>query len=410
MVEPAVAPVLELDPMEQRILGSLMEKQRTVPASYPLTFTALRTACNQTSSRDPVVDYDLAAVEQCVRSLRARELVRVVVGDRGSRVLRCHQLLAARLDLAADERALITVLLLRGAQAPGELKTRTERLHPFADRTEVEDCLRRLAGRTVPMVRQLAKQPGQHDRRWIHLLGPVAAVPATAPDPAVAVDRDTVLVYGAPARDARVVAAYDAAAEAYAERFADELTRLPFDDWLLARLVELAGPEPVADVGCGPGHITRRLADAGADVRGFDLSAEMVQQARRLHPDIHVEVGDLTRMLRPPTASAWGAVVAWYSLIHLAGSELPAAIAGLARVLRPGGWLLLAVHAGTEVVHLDSLLGQPVDLDVVLHDPAEVRQAIRGAGLQVAEWYQRGAIPGEESASDRFYLLARREA
>ena len=133
---------MDLDPVEQRILGSLLEKQVTVPASYPLTLSSLRSACNQTSSRDPVMDLDEQTVEATARGLKDRGLLRIVWSDSGRRTLKYHQTLAETLELADDERALITVLLLRGPQAPGELRTRTERLHPFADRAQVEDLLR----------------------------------------------------------------------------------------------------------------------------------------------------------------------------------------------------------------------------------------------------------------------------
>src|SRR5689334_25410716 len=109
-----------------------MEKQSTVPGSYPLTANALRSACNQTSSREPVVDLDQQTVEQTARELKDRGLLRIVWADTGRRTLKYHQILTERLELAPDEQALLTVLLLRGAQAPGELRTRTERLHEFA--------------------------------------------------------------------------------------------------------------------------------------------------------------------------------------------------------------------------------------------------------------------------------------
>ena len=152
-----------LGPEDQRILGSLLEKQTTVPTSYPLSANALRTACNQTSSRDPVVDYDQQTVEQTARSLKEQGLLRIVWSDTGRRTLKYHQILDERLGLDPDERAVLTVLLLRGPQAPGELRTRTERLHPFADRSEVEACLRRMAERPQPLVRELERRPGQQD-------------------------------------------------------------------------------------------------------------------------------------------------------------------------------------------------------------------------------------------------------
>ena len=162
-----------LDATDQRILGSLLEKQTTVPGSYPLTANALRSACNQTSSREPVVDFDQQTVEQTARSLKDRGLLRIVWADTGRRTLKYHQILTERLALEPDEQALLTALLLRGAQAPGELRTRTERLHGFVDRGEVEACLLRMAQRPEPLVRELERRPGQQDPRWIHLLGPV---------------------------------------------------------------------------------------------------------------------------------------------------------------------------------------------------------------------------------------------
>src|SRR5262245_33615118 len=233
-----------------------MEKQTTVPASYPLTSNALRTACNQTSSREPVVDYDQQTVEQTARSLKERGLLRIVWADTGRRTLKYHQILDEELGLDPDERALVTVLLLRGEQAPGELRTRTQRLHDFTDRDQVEACLRRMAARPEPLVRELERRPGQQDRRWVHLLGPVphqaaAAAPAE-------VDREAVLAGGAEARDTAVRSSYDAVAADYAEHFAGELPGLPFETWLLDQVLAHTGG-PVVEVGSGPGHVTAYL-------------------------------------------------------------------------------------------------------------------------------------------------------
>ena len=159
-----------LDAVEQRVLGALLEKQVTVPASYPLSLNALRTACNQTSSREPVMDLDDTTVDAAARALRDRELLRLVWSGAGSRTLKYHQRLEEALQLAPDERALVTVLLLRGPQTPGELKTRTERLHRFADRDEVATVLERMAGREPPLVRQLEQELmvplSHHPKRW----------------------------------------------------------------------------------------------------------------------------------------------------------------------------------------------------------------------------------------------------
>ena len=118
-----------LDAAEQRVLGSLMEKEITVPASYPMSINAVRTACNQSSSREPVVDYDEYAVHQALRSLKDKDLVALTWQGVGSRVVKYVQTFVQRRGIEAAERALLTVLLLRGAQPAGALKTRTERLH-----------------------------------------------------------------------------------------------------------------------------------------------------------------------------------------------------------------------------------------------------------------------------------------
>ena len=399
-------PVLE--PEDQRILGSLLEKQTTVPASYPLTASGLRTACNQTSNREPVVDFDQETVERRARALKDRGLLRIVWADSGRRVLKYHQTLDEQLGLDRDERALLTVLLLRGEQAPGELRTRTQRLHDFADRDEVEACLRRMAGRPQPLVRELERRPGQQDRRWVHLLGPV-------PEPAAAVvagvvDRESVIAEGGEARDGRVRSSYDAVAVDYAETFADELRDLPFETWLLDRVIAHAAGRPVVEVGSGPGHVTAHLAGGGADATGIDLSPAMVAEARRRFPGPTFEVGDLRRLSRPPTAAGWAAVLGWYSLIHLAGSELPDAVAALARPLDPGGWLVLAMHAGAEVRHLDEWLGHDVHLDAVLHEPASVVGVVEGAGLVDVEWYLRGPLAARGETTQRLYVVARKPA
>ncbi|MFC6345394.1 DUF480 domain-containing protein, partial [Nocardioides hankookensis] len=147
-----------LDAEEQRVLGSLLEKQVTVPASYPLSLNALRTACNQSNSRDPVTEYDEQTVERTAKRLKESGLARIVWSDTGRRTLKYHQTLGERVELADDERALVTVLLLRGPQAPGELRSRTERLHAFGDRADVEQALRRMAERGL--VTELPRRGG----------------------------------------------------------------------------------------------------------------------------------------------------------------------------------------------------------------------------------------------------------
>lgn len=387
----------DLDPEEQRVLGSLLEKQTTVPASYPLTLNALRTACNQSNSREPVTDYGEDTIEQVGRRLKDRGLLRIVWSDTGRRTLKYHQTLDEQLDLPDDERAVLTVLLLRGPQAPGELRTRTDRLHAFADREAVSETLERMAARGL--VRELPRRGGERDNRWTHLLGRDPAPQAVAAAVEVASGTD---------RDENVRAAYDAVAEEYAATLADELAGLPLERWLLDRVAAHAAGGPVVEVGCGPGHVTAYLADAGADATGLDLSPAMVAEARRRFPDGSYEVADLRRLMRPTTAPGWSAVLAWYSLIHLAPSELPAAVESLARPLAPGGWLVLALHAGTEVRHVDDWFGQQVDLDFVPHEPDEVVALVEAVGLTDVEWYRRGPLARREETTERLYVIARK--
>ena len=395
-----------LTPEEQRVLGSLLEKQTTVPASYPLTGNALRTACNQTNNREPVLDLDEQTVERTARGLKERGLLRIVWSDTGRRTLKYHQVLDEALGLEPAERAVLTVLLLRGPQAPGELRTRTERLHGFPDRTAVEACLRAMAARPQPLVRELARRPGQQDPRWVHLLGPVpeqAAAPV-----AEAVDREAVIAEGADVRDARVRSSYDAVATSYADHLVDELPDLPFERWLLDRVAIEADGGPVVEVGSGPGHVTAYLAEAGADASGLDLSPAMVAEARRRFPDGDYQVGDLRRLSRPATSPAWVAVLAWYSLIHLAASELPDALRALVRPLAPGGRLVLALHGGAAVRHVDDWFGHEVELDFVQHEPAPVVALVEAAGLVDVEWYLRGPVTSRGESTQRLYVLARR--
>ena len=395
-----------LDATEQRILGSLLEKQRTVPANYPLSLNSLRTACNQTSSREPVLDLEEQRVETVARELKNRGLLRIVWSDTGRRTLKYHQVLDEELALQPDERALMTVLLLRGPQAPGELKTRTDRLHTFADRGAVEMVLQRMAALPTPLVRQLERRPGQQDPRWVHLLGPVEE-PAVA-GPVGAVDREIVLADGAEARDAKILASYTSAAQVYAENLSSELDVQPFERWLLSNIVERADGSPVVEVGTGPGHVTAFLADAGARATGIDLTPAMIEQARKRFPDGDYRVGDLRQLMRPTDADGWGAVLAWYSLVHMAASELAQAVAAMARPIRSGGWLVLALHAGDEVKHADTWFEAEIDLDFVLQDPAHVRSVVEAAGLVDVEWYVRGRMPHRKENNDRLYVLGRK--
>ena len=252
-----------------------------------------------------------------------------------------------------------------------------------------------MAALPTPLVRRLERLRGQQDHRWVHLLGPMP-------------EGDAGRGRGARRRPGRRCSARaprrgtprswrrtTPSPRATPTSWADELDEKPFDRWLLARVAWLAGELPVVEVGCGPGHVAAFLAATGTEVTGVDLSPGMVDEARRRHPEVAFEVGDLTRLMRPPTAAGWGAVVGWYSLIHLAPSEIAGAVGALARVVAPGGWVALALHAGAAVRHVEDWWDHPVDLDFVLHDPARSARPWRRPGW----WSSSGTSAAPSRAS-----------
>ena len=165
---------MELTAIEQRILGCLIEKERATPQNYPLTLNALRLACNQSSNRDPVVDYDDAVIDHALSSLREQGFTRIVYST-SNRAAKYRHVLEEALHLGDDELAVLAVLMLRGPQTIGEIKGRTERLFAFADLGQVQQTLDRLASREDgAFVQRLDRRPGQKDARYIHLLGPLA--------------------------------------------------------------------------------------------------------------------------------------------------------------------------------------------------------------------------------------------
>ncbi|MGH9184903.1 MAG: YceH family protein [Acidimicrobiales bacterium] len=162
---------MELTPEEARVLGCLIEKEAAVPDSYPLTPNALRLACNQTSSRDPIVAYDDRTVETALVSLKSQGLVRFVHASHGARTTRYRHSADERWRMERPELAVLSVLVLRGPQTVGELRTRSERQYTFGELTEVEAVLDALAARTPdPFVVRLERRPGERDARWAHLL------------------------------------------------------------------------------------------------------------------------------------------------------------------------------------------------------------------------------------------------
>lgn len=209
-------------------------------------------------------------------------------------------------------------------------------------------------------------------------------------------------------RSRALLESYERVAADYAEHFRDELAHKPFDRKMLDWLIEKAGVAgPICDMGCGPGQIARYLRDHSAEACGIDLSPAMVREARRLHPGIDFGVGDMLDLCDVPDAS-YGGIAAFYSIVHLSARELPRAFRELARVLAPGGVLLLAFHVGSEVVHRDEWWGKDVDVDFVFFETADVKRNLEVACFLLEEVIERDPYPDVEYPSRRAYLFARR--
>jgi uncharacterized protein YceH (UPF0502 family) len=167
----------QLTPLEARVLGVLVEKQHTVPDSYPLSLNALTLGCNQKTARDPVLNATEAEVLQAVDGLKEQALVNEVSG---SRVVRFEHNAQRALGVPTQSVALLALLMLRGPQTAAELRLNTERLHKFADISSVEGFLDELAGKEPPFVVKLPRRPGEREARWAHLLCGEVAVPSAA--------------------------------------------------------------------------------------------------------------------------------------------------------------------------------------------------------------------------------------
>jgi hypothetical protein len=189
---------MDADAVEIRVVGCLLEKQRTTPDAYPLSLNALRLACNQATNRDPVVDYDEATVAEALRRLALRKWTRLASGA-GSRARKYRHLIDEALGLDDAELSLLAVLMLRGTQTPGELKQRTERLHGFADLAAVQEALERLVERGY--VERLERRPGQKEERYAQLLGGEESGPVEAQAPAAALGPAPALEGSPPAED-----------------------------------------------------------------------------------------------------------------------------------------------------------------------------------------------------------------
>jgi SAM-dependent methyltransferase len=201
-------------------------------------------------------------------------------------------------------------------------------------------------------------------------------------------------------------ASYDRVATEYAARIYGELAGKPLDRELLTHFGRAASG-PVCDLGCGPGQIARFLRDGGVKgVFGIDLSPGMLDEARRLNPDIDFACGDMLRL--PVRDASLGGVAAFYSILHVPRERVVEALREVRRVLRPQGLLLLSFHLGARILHLDEWWGKPVSLDFLFFEVDEMVAYVTAAGLEVAGVTERDPYPEVEHESRRAYVLALR--
>jgi SAM-dependent methyltransferase len=210
----------------------------------------------------------------------------------------------------------------------------------------------------------------------------------------------------------RVRAGYDAVAATYAEQFGDELEHKPLERGLLGAFCALAPSGLIADIGCGPGHITRFLAARRENVVGLDLSPQMIAVARQHGPELSFAAASMLKL--PCDDGAFAGVVAMYSIIHLDPVQRGAAFGEFARTLRPDGLLLVSFHVDGpglgpgDVNHVSTFLGHSVDMDGYFLDPAVVTRDLLANGFRIEARLDREPIADIEFPSRRCYLLARR--
>jgi uncharacterized protein YceH (UPF0502 family) len=333
----------DLTAQEVRVLACLIEKEATVPGTYPLTLNSLRTACNQSTSRDPVVSYTDHEVERALGSLRERGLTRTVHST-SNRAMKYRHVLADALSLDERELALMSVLMLRGPQTLGELKSRAERQHPFDSIDSVAAALASLAARQRPLALQLDRRHGHKDARWVHLLSGIPADDDRPPDSSLSANPMGSAPDGSTAGDPY--------GEATAE-FYDLLATGHWEEFGLQLLDLLSGADPalgpIVDLGAGTGVGMPSLRIAVADARIHAIEPSRAMRTA-LHTRLSMDAGlrqvttvdprSLADAVLPDRACA---LVASATLGHLSDSERQRLWRFIAERMPPGAPAVIEV-------------------------------------------------------------------
>jgi len=198
---------------------------------------------------------------------------------------------------------------------------------------------------------------------------------------------------------------YDTVAKEYAETFSGEHEKKPKDQEILHRFsLEIGDRRPVWDFGCGPGQTTKYLKDLGIEISGLDLSEEILEQARTIHPEIHFRKGNILELEFENVSIA--GIVAFYAIVHFTEEQVGVAFGEVFRVLKPGGIFLFTYHIGKETIHVEEFLGKKVDIELMLFKTDFICGCLKKTGFKIIDVIERESYPGVEYETRRAYVFA----